>query len=301
MKTPIKTEQMRVKGTGFETTDAVILTLLLAGVLIILFPFFNMIAISFTSYKEYMQSAWVFFPKEPTLNCYRDLFVDAKILIGYKTTMTYLALGVPINLLLSLSLAYALFRKDWPGRRLILTMVLITMIFHGGIVPTYLVMKSLNLTNTVWAVVFANGMSTFNMILIYNYFCSLPDSLIESAALDNASEWTILFRIVIPLASPIIATVVLFVSVQIWNEYFMSMIFLRSNKWQSLQQVLRSIVIDAQTIDTTSSYTDSIENKMFADGVKMAAVVVTMLPIMAVYPFLQRYFTKGIMVGAIKA
>lgn len=284
----------------FELMDWILFIILTLGMLCILIPFFNVVAISFTSYKEYMQSTWVIWPKEPTLAAYKELFKDNRIFIGYKTTLCYLLVGLPMNLLLCTTLAYALCRKGWMGRKALLMMVLITMIFHGGIVPLYLVMKSLSLNNTIWAVIFAQGMNTFNMILIYNYFCSLPESLMESANLDGADEWTILFKIVLPLSKPILATVVLFVAVQLWNEYFMSMIFLRSNDWQSLQQVLRSIVMDSQIVDDSTVMSD-IGDKNFTDAIKMAAVMATMVPVMCVYPFLQKYFTKGIMIGAIKA
>ena len=284
----------------FELMDWILFIILTLGMLCILIPFFNVVAISFTSYKEYMQSTWVIWPKEPTLAAYKELFKDNRIFTGYKTTLCYLLIGLPMNLLLCTTLAYALCRKGWIGRKALLMLVLITMIFHGGIVPLYLVMKSLGLNNTIWAVIFAQGMNTFNMILIYNYFCSLPESLMESANLDGADEWTILFKIVLPLAKPILATVVLFVAVQLWNEYFQSMIFLRSNDWQSLQQVLRSIVMDSQVVDDSSAMVD-IGERNFTDAIKMAAVMATMVPIMCVYPFLQKYFTKGIMIGAIKA
>lgn len=280
--------------------DWVLFIILTLITLCILIPFVNVIAISFTSYKEYMQSTWVFWPKAPTLTAYKELLKDSRIFVGYKTTLMYIVIGVPMNLLLSTTLAYALCRKGWPGRRLVLMLVLFTMIFNGGIVPLYLVMKGLHLNNTIWAIIFALGMNTFNMVLIYNYFNSLPEVLIESASLDGASEWTILSRIVLPLAKPILATVVLFVAVQLWNEYFMSMIFLRSNNWQSLQQILRSIVMDSQVVDTASAMVDTGE-KNFTDAIKMAAVIVTMVPVMCVYPFLQKYFTKGIMIGAVKA
>lgn len=288
------------KKDRFELMDWVLIIVLTLGMLCILVPFFNVIAISFTSYKEYMQSTWVIWPKEPTLASYQELFKDNRIFIGYKTTLCYLLFGLPLNIILCTTLAYALCRKGWMGRHLIFMLILFTMIFHGGIVPLYLVMKSFNLTNTIWAVIFAQGMNTFNMILIYNYFCSLPEALMESANLDGADEWTILFRIVLPLSKPILATVVLFVAVQLWNEYFQSMIFLRSNEWQSLQQVLRSIVMDSQVVDTASAMVD-VGEKNFANGIKMAAVMATMVPVMCVYPFLQKYFTKGIMIGAIKA
>lgn len=288
------------KKDKFELMDWILLIILTLGMLCILVPFFNVIAISFTSYKEYMQSTWVIWPKEPTLAAYQELFKDNRIFVGYKTTLCYLLVGLPLNLLLCSTLAYALCRKGWMGRHLIFMLILFTMIFNGGIVPLYLVMKSFNLTNTIWSVIFAQGMNTFNMILIYNYFCSLPEALMESANLDGADEWTILFRIVLPLSKPILATVVLFVAVQLWNEYFMSMIFLRSNDWQSLQQVLRSIVMDSQVVDTASAMVD-VGEKNFTDAIKMAAVMATMIPVMCVYPFLQKYFTKGIMIGAIKA
>ncbi|MCI8626298.1 MAG: carbohydrate ABC transporter permease [Lachnospiraceae bacterium] len=291
---------MGKKRKGFEALDWILLVLLTAGLLAVLIPFLNVIAISFTSYKEYMQSTWVVWPKNPTLDAYKELFKDSRILIGYKTTLMYLLVGLPLNLLLCVTLAYALSRKGWPGRKVILMLVLFTMIFNGGIVPMYLVMKSFNLTNTIWSVILAQGMNTFNMILIYNYFCSLPEALVESASLDGADEWTIMARIIVPLAKPILATVVLFVAVQLWNEYFMSMIFLRSKDFQSLQQVLRSIVMDSQVVDTASQTVD-VGERNFTDAIKMAAVMATMVPVMCVYPFLQKYFAKGIMMGAIKS
>ena len=178
----------------FELMDWILIIVLTVWMLCILIPFFNVIAISFTSYKEYMQSTWVIWPKEPVLDAYQELFKDNRIFVGYKTTICYLIVGVPFNLVLCCTLAYALCRKGWPGRRLLFMLILFTMIFNGGIVPLYLVMKDLGLTNTIWSVILAQGMNTFNMILIYNYFCSLPEALMESANLDGADEWTILFR-----------------------------------------------------------------------------------------------------------
>ena len=294
--TAVQTKHKKRK--SFEALDWILLILLTAGLLAVLIPFLNVVAISFTSYKEYMQSTWVVWPKNPTLDAYKELFKDSRILIGY--TLMYLLVGLPLNLILCVTLAYALSRKGWPGRKVILMLVLFTMIFNGGIVPMYLVMKSFNLTNTIWSVILAQGMNTFNMILIYNYFCSLPEALVESASLDGADEWTIMARIIVPLAKPILATVVLFVAVQLWNEYFMSMIFLRSKDFQSLQQVLRSIVMDSQVVDTASQTVD-VGERNFTDAIKMAAVMATMVPVMCVYPFLQKYFAKGIMMGAIKS
>ena len=270
------------------------------GALIIIIPFINVVAVSFTSYKEAIDSSYVWWPKNPTLAAYQEMFKDARILIGYKTTLIYLLVGVPMNLFLCITCAYALARRGWPGRKFFLVFCLLTMVFYGGIVPTYLVMKQLGISGTIWAVILPNGMNTFNMILAYNYVQTVPESLIESAQLDGASEWTVLWKIVLPLLKPIVATIALFTAVTLWNEYFMSMIFLRSNQWQSLQQVLRAIVMDSQVQNSTTAMID-IKDKNYSEAIKMACVICTMVPVMAVYPFLQKYFAKGIMIGAVKA
>lgn len=267
---------------------------------VILLPFLNVIAISFASYKEYLETPLLLFPKQPELKSYLELMEDGRIWIGYRTTLIIVLIGVPLSLFLTSSMGYALSRRHYPGKKAILLLVLFTMIFQGGIVPLYLVMKDLHLTNTIWSVILASGMNTFYMILMYNYFQSLPDSLIESARLDGAGEWTILFRVVLPLCLPIIATVVLFYSVDKWNEWFNAMVFIRKAEIQPLQLILRSMILDSQVADQASAIV-SIEDRSFTNGIKMAAVVVTMLPIMCVYPFLQKHFAKGVMVGAIKA
>lgn len=283
----------------FEPLDWVITVILILGALMIIIPVGYMIVVSFTTAKEYTESVWLLWPKNPTLSQYAALLGDSRILVGYRTTIFYILVGVPLNIVLSSALAYALSCQGWPGRRLVLVLVLLTMIFHGGTVPMYLLMKEYGLINTVWAVILPNGMNTFNMILIYNYFNSLPNALKESARIDGASEWTVLFRIMLPLAKPVIATVCLFVAVQLWNEYFHSMLFLRRADWHSLQQVLRSVVVDAQVSGTEGLSADSAR-QTFSEGLKMAAVVVTMVPVVCVYPLLQKYFIKGVTIGAIK-
>ena len=276
------------KKKRFDLVDVVLFLFLTAWGLIILLPFINVIAISFSSYKEYLATPLLMFPKEPELKSYQELFEDGRIWIGYRTTLIIVLIGVPLS------------RRKYPGKKLILMLVLFTMIFQGGIVPLYLVMKDLHLTNTIWSIILCSGMNTFYMILMYNYFQSLPDSLVESARLDGAGEWTILFRVILPLSLPIIATVTLFYSVDKWNEWFNAMVFVRKAEIQPLQLILRSMILDSQVANEAAA-TVAIEDRSFSSGIKMAAVVVTMLPIMCVYPFLQKHFAKGVMVGAIKA
>ena len=288
------------KKKRFDLVDVVLFLFLTAWGLIILLPFINVIAISFSSYKEYLATPLLMFPKEPELKSYQELFEDGRIWIGYRTTLIIVLIGVPLCLVLTSSMGYALSRRKYPGKKLILMLVLFTMIFQGGIVPLYLVMKDLHLTNTIWSIILCSGMNTFYMILMYNYFQSLPDSLVESARLDGAGEWTILFRVILPLSLPIIATVTLFYSVDKWNEWFNAMVFVRKAEIQPLQLILRSMILDSQVANEAAA-TVAIEDRSFSSGIKMAAVVVTMLPIMCVYPFLQKHFAKGVMVGAIKA
>lgn len=284
----------------FELLDAFLLVVLTIWLLIIAVPFINVIVVSFTTQKEYLETPLLLFPKNPTLDSYKALIEDGRIWGGYKTTLTIVGLGVPLNLFLTTSMAYGMSRRSFPGKKILLMLILFTMIFNGGIIPLYLVMKELNLTNKIWSVVFSYGINTFYMIIMLNYFRTLPESLMESARLDGAGEWSILFRIVLPLSAPIIATITLFYSVDRWNEWFNAMIFIRDKSMAPLQLVLRSIVMDSAIVDAASSVVDVGETS-FTNGIKMAAVLATMLPIMCVFPFLQKHFAKGVMIGAIKA
>jgi putative aldouronate transport system permease protein len=281
--------------------DGVILTILTIWGLLIVFPFISVIGISFATPQEYLDATLLLFPLKPTLSNYATLFADGRILVGYRTTLIILLMGVPINMFLTTSVAYALSRPAFPFKKFFLYAILFTMLFNGGIVPLYLLMMELNLTNNIWSVILAYGVNTFYMIIMRTYFQSLPDSLMESARLDGAGEWRILFQIVLPLSMPIIATIILFFSVDRWNEWFNAMIFMRKNTMIPLQLVLRNMVLEATAERTMVASNTKLTGSMFVDGLKMAAVIVTMLPIMCVFPFLQKYFVKGIMIGAVKA
>lgn len=290
------------KKKKIESIDVIAFLVLTLGGFIVLFPFLNMVVISFTTQKEYMETALLIFPKKPVLDAYQALLGDGRIWIGFKTTFKYLIIGVPLNLFLTTSLAYGLSRDNYPGRKIIRALILFTMLFGGGIIPLYLVMKSMHLTNTIWAVILAYGVNTFNAILMCKFFQTLPESLIDSAKLDGAGDWKILAHIMIPLSKPIFATVSLFYIVDRWNEWYNSMIFVRKSSLQPLQLVLRSIVIDSQVQAKIASMgvVSSVEEYAFDMAVKMAAVVVTIIPVMCVFPFLQKHFVKGVMIGAVK-
>ncbi|TVY07556.1 carbohydrate ABC transporter permease [Paenibacillus cremeus] len=283
-----------------QTLDIVLLIILtLFGVAIIL-PFINVAAISFSTQQEYLKSTVLLIPTEITLENFKALFEDGRIWVGYRTTLLLLLIGLPLNMFLTTSMAYGLSRPDFPFKRFFIYFVVVTLLFHGGIVPMYLLMKQLQLINTIWSVVLAYGVNSFYLIIMMNYFMSLPISLMESAKLDGAGEWRILFSIILPLSMPIIATIILFYAVDRWNEWFNAMIFIRKGSLVVLQLALRSIVIDSQ-ISQQMNISNVQTDVKFSEGMKMAAVIVTMIPIMCVFPFLQKHFVKGMLVGAIKA
>ena len=295
-----RTVKLKKRKDPLEIIAFIILTLF--G-LIIAVPFYNVLIVSITGQAEYLRAGGLLlFPKEPTLDSFSRLFQNKLLWTGYRATLSVVAVGLPLNVLLTFCMAYGLSRKGWPGRKIVFTLVLITMIFNGGIVPMYLLMKDLKLLDSWWSVILAGGLNTFYVIITKNFIDSLPESLIESAHLDGANEWTVLFKIVMPLSKPILATIVLFYAVDRWNEWYNSMIFLTTPTKFTLQLVLRNIVINSEMQGAAaSSGKDTASAATVPMGSEMCGVIMTMLPIMCVYPFLQKHFAKGIMLGAIKA
>lgn len=283
----------------FELLDAIILIILLAFATIIVVPFISVIGTSFATQKEALESTLLIIPKNPTIDNYYRLFQDPRIGIGYKTTFLILLIGVPLNMFLTTSLAYGLSRTNYPGAKFMFYAILLTMLFNGGIVPLYLLMLELGIANTLWSVILAYGVNTFYFIIMRTYMISLPEALVESAKIDGAGEWLILFKIILPISKPILATVLLFYAVDRWNEWFNAMIFLRRKDLIPLQLVLRNIVMDSSIMDSLSIAGPRIPR--FTEGIQSATIMVVMVPVMCFFPFLQRYFVKGIMIGAVKA
>jgi putative aldouronate transport system permease protein len=283
----------------FEFLDVVLLVILTFYAMLIIIPFINVIAISFTTQKEYLETPVLLFPKEFTMANYVSLFRDGRILIGYRTTLIFLMVGMPVNMLLTTSVAYGLSRPSFPFKKFFIYMVIIPILFNGGIIPLYLLIRQLKLTNTIWAVILSSAINAFYLIIMRNYFQTLPESIMESAKLDGASELLVLWKIILPISMPIIATMALFYSVDRWNEWFHPMMFIRKNSLVSLQLVLRGMVMEKRIDDVLPS--GAMELVKFTEGMKMSAAIVTMLPIMLVFPILQKHFVKGILIGAIKA
>lgn len=287
-----------MKKKKIDVTNIVLTLLFTFVAIIVVYPFYSSILISFMTEKELLANPFPYIVKNPTIVAYKQIFADSKIPLGYANTFFYLIVGVPLSMVVNTSLAYALSRKSFLFSKIINNLVVFTMYFGGGLIPTYILIRDLGLMGSRWAIIFPTIVSTYNMILIKSFFYTLPDSLEESAKLDGANDMIIFVRIFLPLAKPILATVFLFFCVGRWNEWYTSLLYLNdANKWP-LQMVLREIVNETQKTMENAEL-GSLENT-FPKSVKMASIVVTMAPIMVLYPFLQKYFMSGLTVGAVK-
>lgn len=266
--------------------------------LFILYPMYNSLLVSFTPQAEYVKTPFMLFPKRIVIDSYYIVFESKALFSGMWVTLRVTLLGVAYNMILTVLMAYS-FNKTFPGKKLILYMIFFTMYFDGGLIPFYLLIKDIGLMDTLWAMVLPTGISIVFMTVMRKYFATIPEELRESAKIDGASELTILFRIILPLALPMVVTFTLYYGVDRWNEWWYGMLFIKSAFTQPLQLVLRGIIM-AQGQQVMSSSLLDAGIIPFSDGVKMASVVITMTPIMCVYPFLQKYFVQGLAIGAVK-
>lgn len=287
------------KKKKIQAVDIIILTVLTLLMLVVMLPFYYTIVKSLMTQKEYIYNGATLFPKEITFQNYKYIFTNADMIQSFKNSVFYTFVGVAYNMFLTTTLAYALSRKNYPFRRFFQNMVIFTMYFGGGLIPYFLLVKNLNLTGTRWALIIPMGLNIFNMILMRNFFEQLPLELEESAMLDGAQLPIIFARIHLPLIKPALATMVLFYAVDRWNEWFYASLFLGKSKLWPLQLQLRQILWT--TNSAASNIPAEAGRQMFSEGIKAASVIVVILPIMILYPFLQKYFVKGALVGSIKS
>ena len=288
-----------MKKKKFEALDIISFVLLTTMVVIVVLPFYTAIVTSFTSSASYARSPVQFFPHEFSLDSYLYVLQNASLLAGYGNTLFITVIGVILSMLVSLTTAYGLSYKDYPGKKLMFILVLIPMYFSGGLLPTYLLMKNLDMLNNPWGIILLCGVTPFNIVIIKNGIDQLPGELSEAARIDGAGEFYIFARVLVPLLAPVIATFSLFYAVDYWNEWFWSMLLLTKPEAKTLQIMLRSIVATSQDA-ASGAISAAYDNVAFSQGIKMASVMVAMLPIMLVYPFLQKHFAKGMLMGAVK-
>jgi putative aldouronate transport system permease protein len=253
------------------------------------------------SYEEYLSEPLRVVPRSPTINAYREIWGYNLIHTGYRVTLFTTIFGTILSVFLLVISAYPLSKPTLKGRKVVIGMILFTMFFNGGMIPNYILVRNLGMNNTVWALIIPGCMNAFYLILMKNFIqISIPPSLEEAAKVDGANELVILFMIFVPLLKPVIATMIIFHTVNYWNNYFAAMLFISSRRLWPLILVLRELVVEnTDTINpVTALMTAEVRSHPFT--LKMAAIIVVILPILAVYPFMQRHFVKGISLGSVK-
>ncbi len=284
-------------GVTFDVFNAVFLTVYC---ILAVLPFLYIIAGSLATSYEFRTRPFFIIPQQVTFGSYLYILKSARLLQSAMTSIIRTVLGTAVNMFFTLTMAYPLARKSLKGRRLILNLVVFSMMFSGGMIPTFLVVRTVGLLDKIWSLILPGAISAWNLIVIKNFFQELPPGLEEAARMDGASDIRTLWHIVLPLSMPMVATFSLFYAVGHWNAWFDALLYLKSaNKWP-LQLILRQMITIAQGALGDAATIDVNIGSIPEEGVKMAVIVVSTIPIMCVYPLLQKHFTKGVLVGAIK-
>ncbi|MCU6707988.1 carbohydrate ABC transporter permease [Paenibacillus sp. J5C_2022] len=276
-------------------------TLFLTGLCFVtVYPFLYVLFASLSDPAELIRFRGIMlYPQGFSLEAYKLVFANPMIVLGYANTLFYVIVGTFINLLLTSLGAYALSRRTVMLKNPIMMMIVFTMFFNGGLIPNFLLISDLGMLNTRWALIIPAAISTYNLIIMRTSFLAIPVALEESAKIDGANDFTVLFRIVLPLSLPIIAVMLLFYGVTHWNSWFNALIYLRDRELYPLQLVLREILI-TNSIDVMTTGVSDADKSLLSETIKYAAIIIATVPILLLYPFLQKYFVKGVMIGAIK-
>lgn len=266
---------------------------------LIMYPIVYVISASFSAGDSIKAGHVILFPVNFNIAAYEYVFTDSTIWVAYLNSFFYTIFGAGLSMLLTIMGAYVLSKPDLPGKKFIDIMITVTMWFGAGLIPTYLNMRDLHLLDTRWAILLHGTVSAYNMILLKNFFNSVPKSLEEACEIDGASQMQILTKVYLPLSKASIATITLFYAVGRWNEYMWPMIVLKSDAMIPLQVVVKKIIVDLkETFDTTQDM--SMVQTLSNEGVIYATIVISSVPMLMLYPFIQKYFVKGVMIGAVK-
>lgn len=282
----------------FDIVNAIIITLI---TIVIVYPLYYVLLASITDPTVVNTGKLLLYPEAPYIDGYKRAFSYAPLWTGYKNTLIYTFVGTIISLICTIPAGYALSRMDLPGRRVIMFLFTFTMFFNGGIVPLYLVVQNLHIYDTIWAVALPVAVSVYNLIVCRSFFdTGIPIEMLEAAKIDGCNDFVFFFRIVIPLSSTIIAVMCLFYATALWNQFFNPLMFLSGQDKMPLQVVLRNLVLSNQVNSITSNAQEIAMRQRLAEQLKYCTVVLAAAPLLIVYPFLQKYFAKGVMVGAVK-
>jgi putative aldouronate transport system permease protein len=283
---------------SFSFSDFLFYSILLVTGLLMIFPFWNVLMSSFTTPHLVREGEMLLLPKDFSTVAYTTIFSTSNFMRVFRNTLFITVVGTVLSIVLTVMLSYALSKKRMFGSTFLLFMVFFTMLFSGGIIPLYLLVKNLGLIDTPWSLIFPNALNAFNIIVMVTFFRSIPEELEDSAKIDGANDIRILFMIIVPTSLPIIATLTLFYAVAQWNTFFHAVMFINSPDRYTLQVLLRQLLI----VMTSDAVDAALSNDVPKIGVtvKLAMIIVSTVPILLVYPSLQKYFAKGVMIGSIK-
>ncbi|HLR08750.1 MAG TPA: carbohydrate ABC transporter permease [Bacillota bacterium] len=295
--------QQRLSDKAFERINFLFVLIL---TLIIIYPLIFVVSASISDPNAVNTGKMWLWPVDITFDGFKRVFQNEAIWIGYKNTIIYTLVGTSLHLFVLLPCAYALSRKELMAKKVFLWIILFTMLFNGGLIPTYLVVQGLGMVNTMWAIVIPGVVGAWSILVARTFFQqTIPDQLVEASKIDGASDIYLFIRVVLPLSLPIIAVMALFHAVALWNQYFNALIYLTDEELFPLQLILRQIlIINEVSADSAASAAGSAQS--FADQVKTASlvkyavIIVSALPLLIVYPFLQRFFVKGVLIGSVK-
>lgn len=291
------------QSAGERGFDAVVYAISGILLLLVLYPLVFVLSASFSDPVKVMDGELWLWPVGFTLDAYKEIFRYEAVWTGYTNTLIYTGVGTIVNVIMTTLAAYPLSRRDLPGRKILMFLITFTMFFNGGLIPTYLIVRDLGLLNSMWAMVVPTAIATYNLIVMRTYFQnSIPWELQEASLIDGCSNTRLLVHIILPLSKPIIAVMVLFYAVNHWNQFFNALIYLRDDSLYPLQLVLREILIVSQSsfLDSSGSTFGMTEKLLLAESIKYGLIIIASIPVLIMYPFVQKHFVKGVMIGSIK-
>lgn len=293
---------MKTKKLNFSdlSLDLLKVLFLAFAVIICVYPFWNIFIVSINDANDAMRGGLYLLPRKLSLSSYADILGRSTFQHSILVTVARTLIGTPLAVLVTSALAYVLSCRDLIGRKPLNVLFIFTMYFGGGMVPYYMVLKNLGLLDNFLVFILPNLLSVYNMILVRNYIESMPEALFDAARIDGANDLTIFFRLVLPLSKPIIMTIALFVAIGQWNSWFDAYLYTNSQNLKTMQSILVEILNQYQTSDAGAAAANRMSQSITPDSIRMAATLVTTIPIIMVYPFIQKYFVKGIMLGSVK-
>lgn len=295
-------KEFKRQGRGDKVFDITNLLILLAVLLVVLYPLYFIIIASFSDPNAVSAGKVWLFPVGFNLDGYKEILKNNDLWTGYANSIKYTVIGTTLNIALTIPAAYALSRKELVGRTLFMTMITFTMFFGGGLIPTYLLVSNLGLYDTMWALILPGAVSVYNLIVARTYFIqNIPEELFEAAQIDGCTYFKFFIKVVIPISKPIIAVIVLMYAVAHWNSYFNALIYIKDRALYPLQVILRELLIQQESVaGMAGDAISAAEQQRLADMLKYGIIIVSSLPVLCIYPFIQKYFVKGMLIGSVK-